>query len=71
MENNKIGRYVGGIQKGKSIFDCSTCNIQGCLYNEQGYCIYSIANIQQRISKACYEDECQVDIEAEADYMGY
>ena len=66
------GIYVGGIKKGTSIFDCSPCNIKGCLYCEEGRCIFPIANIQQRISKACYEEERQAEIEAELDYTdGY
>lgn len=45
---------------------------KGCLYNQNGRCIYNIAPIQQRISRACYEVLRQVEIEAELDYMdGY
>ena len=57
------------IQKGKSIFDCPTCNINGCAYYEESRCIYNIATIQIRTSRACYYEERQAEIEAELDFM--
>lgn len=47
-------------------FGCRGYN--GCLYKQNGRCIYNIAPIQQRSSRACYHDELQADIEARHDY---
>lgn len=46
--------------KNLNAFDENTspCNgYKGCLYKQQGRCIYNIAPIQVRSSKACYYDE--------------
>lgn len=59
------------IQKDKSIFDCPTCPEEqygGCIYMEQGRCIYNIATIQVRVSRACYSEELQAYYDAQADY---
>lgn len=58
------------VEKGKSILDCPTCSDEyaGCAYYEYGRCIYNIATIQQRISRACYEEERQAYFDAKADY---
>lgn len=39
----------------------------GCLYLQNGRCIYNIAPIRQDISRGCYEDNRMADIEAAND----
>lgn len=48
-----------GIQDGKDeysegTFECS--EYPGCLYQLNERCVYNISKIQQRVSKACYND---------------
>lgn len=35
-------------------FDCT--EYPGCLYEENGRCIFNIASIKQRTARACYEE---------------
>lgn len=59
--------YFKGLNENEEItFICN--GYSGCLYKQNGRCIYSIAPIQIQNSKACYEDEKQAGIEAMMDY---
>lgn len=40
----------------------------GCLYCIDGRCVYNVARIQVMVSRACYEELRQDEIECEADY---
>lgn len=58
------------IQEGKTLDDshCFNCDSHCCMYNNDGICIYNIATIQVRTSRACYEDLRMDEIEARLDY---
>lgn len=42
-------------------FECD--QYKGCLYCQDGRCVYNIATIKQRTSRACYEDDKMADSE--------
>ncbi len=48
-------------------FPCS--DYPGCLYQKNGRCIYNVAKVQVRVSRACYEELRQDEIECELDYL--
>lgn len=59
--------YFKGLNEyDKGTFDCNEYN--GCLYKQNCRCIYNIAPIQHRPSRACYQDDLQDEIEARLDY---
>lgn len=59
--------YFEGLNEfDETTFDCTGYN--GCLYKQNGRCIYNIAPIQQRVSRACYHDELQDENEMRLDY---
>lgn len=59
------------LEKGKDEFSHMTfdCDNKYCSYHKNGRCIYNVARIKIRTSKACYEELRSVEIEAELDYM--
>lgn len=60
------------LQDGKNEFSEMTfpCNdYPGCPYQKNGRCIYNVAKLQVRVSRACYEELRQDEIECELDYL--
>lgn len=62
----------GGFQTGRNefsptTFDCT--DYQGCLYCVNGRCCYNIANIKSQVSRACYEELCQDEVECYLDSL--
>lgn len=45
------------------------CDLNGCLYNQDERCIYSIAPIKQETTRACHEDEHMAD--SDYDYYSF
>lgn len=41
----------------------SKCNICGCVYNDDGECLYDVSPIQMSYERACYEREFWSDDE--------
>lgn len=39
------------------------CELYGCMYNDDGRCIYDASNIKIPRSCACYDDDCVDDLE--------
>ena len=51
---------IPGLQPGKDqysegTFDCD--QYKGCIYNNNGRCVFNVSSIQQKMSKACYHDD--------------
>jgi len=75
LDNMNEPAMFGGFQAGKD--ECSEHTFQcdgygscaGCIYNINDRCCYNVAKIQIRISRACYEELRQNEIEDELDYL--
>lgn len=59
------------IEKDKSLSDCPECDMdygECCAYYEKGKCIFYVATIQQRVSRACYHELVEAENEARLDH---